>query len=95
MNQTVPSPKEHIDNLEWLVSEGEYDDEMHRRFHQTNWYQWTCESVENHTKYFRRTQPRQLQGCNASYAVLIQALVDHTRQAKQKAHEAKSKDEPE
>jgi hypothetical protein len=95
MNQTVPSPKEHIDNLEWLVSEGEYDNEMHRRFHQTNWYQWTCESVENHTKYFRRTQPRQLQGCNASYAVLIQALVDHTRQAKQKAHETKSKDGPE
>ena len=78
----VPTPQKHIDNLEWLVSEGEYDDVLHQRFHQSNWYTWTCKGVDNHIKYFQRSSTKNLQGANASYAKFIQALVDHIKLAK-------------
>ena len=77
----LPTPQEHIDNLEWLVKEGEYDDVLHQRFHQSNWYTWTCKGVDNHIKYFQRSSTKSLQGANASYAVFIQALVDHIKLA--------------
>ena len=82
------TPQKHAENLRHLVSIGEWDDKLHRRFHQSNWYDWTCNSVETHLRWLEKHKPKRILGANQTYAVLIQALVDHIQMATIKTRES-------
>jgi hypothetical protein len=79
---TEITPKEHAANLVYLVEVGEWDDGMHKRFHQSHWYDWTCNSVDNHLKYLLRV--KRLMDGNATYAEFIKAYRTHMVAAKSK-----------
>ena len=75
-------PRQHIRNLHHLVSLGEWDDALHRRFHQSNWYDWSCKTINGHIKYLEKKQVKRMLTANQTYAQLIQALVNHIKEAK-------------